>query len=586
MTANISRISNLSNPNVQTTLKATDNLNRELPAAESVGETKPNKQVGLFYFLWLGDGEHDDDRKRIISPLDVTKILLADAEAGYKPDSNVWGKYGTSHHWGEALFGYYHSRDEWVVRRHIEMLTHADIDFLFFDTTNAQIYEENAKLVMKWLEFYRNEGWNTPKVVFYTNTESGKTVEKIYEAVYKPEYMKGSWYCADGKPLIIAQSIDCSEEMRKYFAIREAQWPNEPSKAAGWPWMDFERPQRVFYNEKNEAEIINVSVAQHPQIFHGDSAMYGETANRGRSFHDGKEDMGKKAYLYGYNFKEQWEHAIECDVPFVLITGWNEWIMGRWNGSRPDRPIGFVDCANVEYSRDCEPMKGGYSDNYYMQMIQYIRKYKGVKPIATEKSMITIDITGGFEQWDCVEKEYRDFSNGALPRNCTGYGGIYRDNTGNNEIILSKCAHDGENIYFYAKTSKDITPCEYNGMTWLNLYIKVNEDGKNTAYIRENWHGYNYIANYFVLSENITTLAEYGDGEFEIMSGLPYKLKNNEFMICIPKEKLKIKDKDIFEIEFKWADGKTRFESIDDLYTKGDCAPIGRLNYVFKAVNI
>ena len=42
------------------------------------------RQVGLFYFLWLG--EHG--RK---GPWDVTKILEADPDAGQKPDSPLWG---------------------------------------------------------------------------------------------------------------------------------------------------------------------------------------------------------------------------------------------------------------------------------------------------------------------------------------------------------------------------------------------------------------------------------------------------------------------------------------------------------------
>ena len=53
-------------------------------------------KVGLFYFLWLG--EHG--RK---GPYDVTKILEADPDAGQKPDSPLWGPWGTYHHWGEPL---------------------------------------------------------------------------------------------------------------------------------------------------------------------------------------------------------------------------------------------------------------------------------------------------------------------------------------------------------------------------------------------------------------------------------------------------------------------------------------------------
>ena len=118
-------------------------------AAEALPETRRlianDKQVGLFYFLWLG--EHG--RK---GPYDVTKILEADPDAGQKPDSPLWGPWGAYHHWGEPLYGYYFSDDEWVVRRHMKLIMQAGIDFLFFDTTNGPIYERNAKLVMRILK--------------------------------------------------------------------------------------------------------------------------------------------------------------------------------------------------------------------------------------------------------------------------------------------------------------------------------------------------------------------------------------------------------------------------------------------------
>ncbi|MBQ6106752.1 MAG: hypothetical protein IJK97_00975, partial [Thermoguttaceae bacterium] len=76
-------------------------------ANEPAPANKP--QVGIFYFLWLG--EHGRS-----GPYDVTKILAADPDAGHKPDSPVWGGVGTYHHWGEPLYGYYFSDDEWVVR--------------------------------------------------------------------------------------------------------------------------------------------------------------------------------------------------------------------------------------------------------------------------------------------------------------------------------------------------------------------------------------------------------------------------------------------------------------------------------------
>lgn len=109
------------------------------PAAEY------ERQVGLFYFLWLG--EHG--RK---GPWDVSKIVEADSDAGQKPDGPMWGPWGAYHHWGEPLYGYYFSDDEWVVRRHMKLIMKAGIGFLFFDTTNGPIYEKNAKLVMRVLQ--------------------------------------------------------------------------------------------------------------------------------------------------------------------------------------------------------------------------------------------------------------------------------------------------------------------------------------------------------------------------------------------------------------------------------------------------
>ena len=108
--------------------------------------------MGLFYFLWLG--EHGRG-----APYDISKITAAHPDAGQHPDADWWGGVGVYHHWGEPFYGYYYSEDEWVVRRHMKLILQAGIDFLFFDTTNAVIYEKNAKLVMRVLQEYHDAGW-------------------------------------------------------------------------------------------------------------------------------------------------------------------------------------------------------------------------------------------------------------------------------------------------------------------------------------------------------------------------------------------------------------------------------------------
>ncbi|MHB1154689.1 MAG: glycoside hydrolase family 71/99 protein [Eubacteriales bacterium] len=540
--------------------EATDDLGRTLPTERDTGKKRVGRYVGMFYFLWCG--EHSIDYR----PLDITKLLSADSESGYKPDSDVWGKYSVMHHWGEPLYGYYYSDDEWVMRRHIEMLTIADVDFLVFDTTNAVTYTEKAKTMMRLLSEYRASGWNTPKVVFYTNTASGKTAQKIYDEIYKTDYCSDSWFYVDGKPIIIAVADECSPNVREFFTIRASQWPNEATKLGGWPWMDFVRPQRVLKNLRGEDEIINVSVAQHPQIRFGDSAMYGEESNCGRSYHNGANDKSEGAYKYGYNFIEQWERALETDPPYVFVTGWNEWIAGRWQGT-PERPLLFVDCCDLEYSRDIEPMKGGYFDNYYLQLISYIRRYKGTSPCVTAKLGETIN--------------YRDFPCGAFNRSNKGYSTYYKDESGRNEIIGATVTDNGDNLVFTAETASPIEKYDFHS-NWMNLFIDV--DGSS----QPSFYGYNYLLNTYQFTDTTTCIARCTENSrtiesdtFKLFSLIEFNYNKNKISLTVPKNLLNLPDTNVYKLRFKWLDSKSEVTRMEDFYTKGDAAPIGRLNFVF-----
>ena len=77
--------------------------------------------------------------------------------------------------------------------------------------------------------------------------------------------------------------------------------------------------------------------------------------------------------------------------------------MGRKNS-----PFAFVDQYNAEFNRTIQPMKGGYTDNYYMQMAQNIRRYKGVRPIPVNRGYKKIQVDGAFKDWDKVKVTYRD----------------------------------------------------------------------------------------------------------------------------------------------------------------------------------
>ena len=70
--------------------------------------------------------------------MDVSKVIAEDPTAATDMDHPAWTG---SAYWGEPLFGYYMTEDEWVIRRHIEMLGFADVDFLVFDTTYSGLNE-------------------------------------------------------------------------------------------------------------------------------------------------------------------------------------------------------------------------------------------------------------------------------------------------------------------------------------------------------------------------------------------------------------------------------------------------------------
>ena len=50
----------------------------------------------------------------------------------------------------------------------------------------------------------------------------------------------------------------------------------------------------------------------------------------GRSWHNGAKDTRENAAHYGLNFDEQWRRVMQEKPKFVFVTGWNEWIAGRF----------------------------------------------------------------------------------------------------------------------------------------------------------------------------------------------------------------------------------------------------------------
>lgn len=580
-------------------MTAMDDLGRSLYDASQVGVIGDNGEhyVGLFYFLW--HGEHGDP-----GIFDLEKIRQTGGEAALSVSSGLYGPVGAFHWFAEPLYGYYYMNDEWVMRKHLELITNVGVDFLYFDVTNNSIYAKNAIRIMEILHELNEQGYDAPEVVFYTNTNAEQRVKELYDYIYSKNICPDTWLMIDGKPVVVApDGINYND----YFTVKSSQWPNDPEiRENAWPWMDFEWPQRIFNDDKGNPSAISVSVAQHSgTIMFSDSSLYGETTNRGRSFTnpDGygsnREGMFKRILKNAYeawkadesltnqglNFQAQWDYAIENDVTFVLVTGWNEWIAQRQDGltyiedGDADRVL-FVDTASAEFSRDIEMMRGGYFDNYYIQLAYNIQKLKGTAPTVVQDSRTPINVTGEFDQWADIAVTYADPTGDAEHRDATGFGQThYVNETGRNDIVASKITNDTKNLYVYARTQYDVTMFDPDS-AWMQLYVNMDSSAET------GWYGYDYIINYEAKDTFTTTLAKYNGTDsaygFEIVGDISYRAKDNELMIAIPLELLGVSDYRQIDLEFKWVDSASSINTMEQLYTDGDCMPLGRMNYVYQ----
>lgn len=558
--------------NESDTWTAIDGLGRELPGFEEVGPPKPDKFVGMFYFLWMG--QHGID-----GPFDVSAILDKYPEAIHDGSHPAWGPMTKFHHWGEPLTGYYLSDDRYVIRQHAQLLADASVDTIIFDVTNQFTYKHCYMTLLSVYAEMRQEGARTPQVAFLTPFwDPSRVVTELYRDLYEPNLYPELWFPWKGKPLILADPEKVLPEHREFFTFRkpEPSYFVGPSGPEQWSWLEV-YPQHPFYDAEGKVEQVSVGVAQN--AVDGRLGSLSEPGALGRSYSGGKHSGRPEDTPYGLNFAEQWERALELDPSFVFVTGWNEWIASRYdefNGVR--YPVMFVDQFDHENSRDIEPMRGGHGDSYYYQLISYIRKFKGVRDKQTSAPSLSIDIQGPFTQWDRMQLEYKDDSGDAVQRDHDGWGnaGRYVNQSGRNDFITMKAAHDDELLYFYAKTKDELTPP--GGPSWMTLLLHIH--GAD----RPAWEGYHYIVNRTPCDETGTILeACEGGWRWRSIGELAHRAEGSEYMLAIPRDWVAASTSADGEvrISFKWADNVPLEGDILDFYLHGDTAPDGRFNYTY-----
>jgi len=707
------------------TWAATDALGRALPTASEAGAPRAHRTVGMFYFLTFARGGS--------GPYDNTQILKAHPEAMQDVHNPAWGPLNSEHYWGEPLFGYYASDDEWVLRKHAHMLANAGVDVVVFDNSNAVTYDRARRTLCRvWAEI-RRQGGKTPQIAFlcpFGNSGGigSRTLGELYDTLYAPGLCSDLWFRWNGKPLILAYPSYAAEEsaqagtrqpselspggmlgqvfttnrpflavgasfptwattgaamtlslfttgpggrllarqrfenvtdnqtlllesgrmlplgtyylemslpkghigwwgqtgsygngafetreavagarsmvaryageahpqalepamrasvpaaaaerarkIREFFTFRTPIGPYDDLKPAlgAWAWLQ-NYPQSPQRSPSGEIEQITVGVAQNynaqthlaPMSFPGAF---------GRSYHNGRLETGPDAVRQGFNFREQWERALQVDPPFVFVTGWNEWTAGfydDWAGYKAPPPI-FVDEFNEEFSRDIEPMRGGHGDDYYYQLAANVRRYKGVRavpPIVPKP----IRMNGRFEEWKEVQPEFRDAVGDTAPRSAPGSGqaGSYVNTTGRNDIVAAKVSFDAHNIYFYVRTHSKLTP--HTDPDWMRLYIDAD------ANARTGWLGYDFVVNRKA-GDRTTSLERYVGGrtQWERAGTVKYVVRGNEMEIAIPRVALGIRSLPV-TLDFKWADHCFRNGDWTDFTLNGDAAPDDRFNY-------
>jgi len=545
------------------TWAATDALGRALPAAEQAGAPRPNRTVGIFYFLW-----HQSFAKH--GPFDVSKILAARPTALQQPDGAGWGPPGVPHYWGEPLFGYYRNDDSWVLRKHAQMLANAGVDTLIFDTTNAQIYRDEFLKLCDVFEQARRVGVRAPQISFMVNTQAGATARKIYEALYRPGLHRDLWFQWQGKPLLICDPREADAELKNFFTLRRAHWPFEMVNTPNaWHWEATYPQPYGFTTDPQQPEQVNVSVAQNLRASDGKVTNMSDGNARGRGFHDGQQDATPVALDGGANCAEQWRRALELAPPFVMVTGWNEWIAGRFlrNGKAT-----FVDQYNREFSRDIEPMRGGHGDNYYYQLVANVRRYKGARPVPPVQSQ-PIAVDGRFADWDKVQPEFRDAPGDVLHRLAPGIGrsGTYTNLTGRNDLMAAKISADAAYLYFHVRTAAPLTPA--TGTNWMLLF--VDADGRADT----GWLGYDFVIGRSRSKPGWASLEKNSGGyRWTAVAEIPRAIGERELELAVPRAALGL-TAPLTEIQFKWADNLQQTGDATDFTLHGDAAPDDRFNY-------
>jgi len=219
----------------------------------------------------------------------------------------------------------------------------------------------------------------------------------------------------------------------------------------------------------------------------------------------------------------------------------------------------------------------GRDDNYYYQLVANVRRYKGAALLPSASSEKSINLSGGFDQWQNVRPEFRDAVGETAPRDFAGAGGLHYTNTsGRNDFRLLKVARDATNIYFYAQTVQPVTPA--TDTNWMWLLIDADQNAST------GWAGYDFIVNRTVDANGNSWLEKNTGGwNWQKVCPVVVRVEATNLQLAIPRAALGLAGAPKTALDFKWADNLQRLGDVMDFYLSGDVAPEGRFNYRYVA---
>ncbi len=570
--------------NYADTWTATNAYGLRLADFEETGGVKAgNHEVGMFYHDW-----HLHNSKAYIA----SEIIAKYPEAKDDYNHSAWPTNGPAW-WDEPVYGFYDDTDYWHYRKSAELMADAGVDVVFLDYTNGDsIYAKGLDVMMRAYHDAREDGVNVPKISGYLQMGSTlpnrwRMLKAIYFNLCYNEYYKDLWYYWDGKPLMIqngydenvkaANSEDTEEvalvnELIDFFTFRETgnRWKGDTTQNKYWHWLvNYPQPEWG-YTENGRTECVNLGMAINESYLYKETrvGVFSEDYNKGKSYTEAfGEDYRPEAVHEGYFFREQASRVLDIDPEFCFIDGWNEYNTARGRDYY-GVPNAFIDLYNDERSRDFEPTKGEVKDDYYNILVDFIRKYKGVRPAPVASAETAIDINGGEAQWANVAPEYiNDY--GAYERDALGYKDydtgenyVYKTEVVNS-ISRAKVARDAANLYFYAVCESDINMRDSDSM---NLYI--NSDRNYPT----GWEGYDYV----IAGGKVYKFA---DGSFDKteVGTAEYAVSGKTMTVKVPKALIGYNT----ELEFKWTDNIDAKGDLLLFYTEGNAAPVGRFNYLY-----